>query len=319
MAENDAAPSMVQFTVPAEAKGERLDHWLAAQVPTLSRSQVTRLLEEGAIHLDGVVPRKPGMKLSAGQVVELRPPQAPDETPQAEAIALQVLYEDGQVLVINKPAGMVVHPAPGHTGGTLVNAILARFPDLSDPEQPERPGIVHRLDRDTSGVLIVARDAAARRFLQRQFRRRATGKEYVALVLGRPETARGTVEGPIGRHPSQRQKRAVVGDGRPAVTHYETLEAFDDATLLLVKPVTGRTHQIRVHLAAIGLPVAGDELYGPRRRRIPGLNRHFLHASLLTITLPDGEPRTFEAPLPQELETVLAELRWGVQDEEQIQ
>jgi 23S rRNA pseudouridine1911/1915/1917 synthase len=300
---------VVQLTIPSGAKGERLDRWLAEQLPDLSRAQVMRLLGEGHITVDGAVPSKGGVKVAGGQVVEVTIPAAPSDLPQAEAIPLEILYEDEQVVVLNKPAGIVIHPAPGHTGGTLVNALLARYPDLDDPEQPDRPGIVHRLDRDTSGVLVVARTVEARRFLQRQFRRRSTEKEYIALVLGRPETARGTVEGPIGRHPTHRQKRAVVHEGRPAVTHYETLEEFPDSTLLLITPVTGRTHQIRVHLEAIGLPVAGDELYGPRRRRVPGLERHFLHAARLTLTLPDGDPRTFEAPLPQELEEVLRELR----------
>jgi 23S rRNA pseudouridine1911/1915/1917 synthase len=309
MTESEDTGRTTQLTVPAGAKGERLDRWLAAQLPSFSRSQLTRMLDEGAVRVDGEIPNKPGFKVSAGQVVEIRQPEAPSDIPQAEAIALDVLYEDERVLVVNKPAGMVVHPAPGHTGGTLVNALLARYPDIVDPDQPERPGIVHRLDRDTSGVLIVARTPEARRSLQRQFRRRATEKEYIALVLGEPETTRGTVEGPIGRHPTHRQKRAVVHEGRPAVTHYETLELFDRAALLLVRPVTGRTHQIRVHLAAINLPVAGDELYGPRRRRIPGLKRHFLHAARLTIALPDGETRTFEAPMPEDLEAILRDLR----------
>ena len=312
--DSDTGAAPTSLTVPTEAKGERLDRWLAAQLADFSRSQVTRLLEEGGILVNGAAPQKPGLKLNGGERVEVRRPDAPTDSPQAETIALEILFEDKQVIVINKPAGMVVHPAPGHTGGTLVNALLGRFPDISDPEQPDRPGIVHRLDRDTSGVLIVARNAEARRFLQRQFRKRATEKEYIALVVGVPETTRGTVEGPIGRHPSHRQKRAVVTTGRPAVTHYDTLEQFEDTTLLLVRPVTGRTHQIRVHLLAIGLPVAGDELYGPRRRRIPGLQRHFLHAARLAIATPDGETRAFEAPLPEELEAVLRELRRTMRD-----
>lgn len=299
----------LQFIVPATAKGERLDRWLAEQVPDLSRSQVARLVEAGAITVDGEPPAKVGAKLVGGQQIVVHLPAEASETPQPEAIALTVLYEDETVVVLNKPAGIVVHPAPGHSGGTLVNALLARYPDLSDPEQPDRPGIIHRLDRDTSGVLVVARDPQARRALQKQFRSRATEKEYIALVLGRPETVRGTIEGPIGRHPNHRQRRAIVPQGKPAVTHYETLEEFEETTLLLVRPVTGRTHQIRVHLEAIGLPVAADELYGPRRRRVPGLMRHFLHAARITLTLPDGTPHTFEAPLPPELEAVLETLR----------
>ncbi|MGB0384681.1 MAG: RluA family pseudouridine synthase [Ardenticatenaceae bacterium] len=299
----------IRLTVPTEAKKERLDRWLSAQLSALSRSQIGRLLADGQITLDGVVPNKGGVKVMPGQVVEVRLPPEAGDTPQAEPMDLEVLYEDAEVAVINKPPRVVVHPAPGHSGGTLVNGLLARYPELDDPEQPDRPGIVHRLDRDTSGVLIVARTVAARHILQAQFRKRTTEKEYIALVLGHPDTARGTIEGPIGRHRTHRQKRAVVPTGRPAVTHYETLESFAASTLLLVRPVTGRTHQIRVHLDAIGLPVAGDELYGPRRRRIPTLNRHFLHAARLTITTPIGQTRTFEAPLPEELKAVLNQLR----------
>jgi 23S rRNA pseudouridine1911/1915/1917 synthase len=305
-----AGSAISQLTVPDEAKGERLDRWLAEQLPDTTRSQVTRLLAEGAVTVDGEKARKGGLRLAGGQQVVVAHPPDPVATPlQPQSIPLEILYEDRDVAVLNKPAGLVVHPAPGHAGGTLLNAILARFPEIDDAEQPDRPGIVHRLDRDTSGVLIIAKSAEARRFLQRQFRRRTTEKEYLALVLGRPETARGTIEGPIGRHPTHRQRRAVIYEGRPAVTHFETVEEFEAATLLRVHPVTGRTHQIRVHLVSIGLPVAGDELYGPRRRRIPELDRHFLHAARLSIVTPDGERRTFETPLPEELENVLQALR----------
>jgi 23S rRNA pseudouridine1911/1915/1917 synthase len=305
------ANKIVRLTVSTEGKRKRLDRWLASQLTDLSRSQIVRLLGEGAITLDGIVPHKAGVKLLEGQVIELSLPPLSSDKPQPEAIALDVLYEDAEVALINKPPHMVVHPAPGHPRGTLVNALLARYPKLVDTEQPDRPGIVHRLDRDTSGVLIVGRTMKARSFLQEQFRQRETEKEYMALVLGHPETARGTIEGPIGRHRIHRHKRAVIAEGRPALTHYETLEIFEDTTLLLVRPVTGRTHQIRVHLEAIGLPVVGDELYAPRRlrRTLSTLKRHFLHAARLTITIPNGERRTFEAPLPEELTQFLERLR----------
>ena len=299
----------IRFIVPADAQKKRLDRWLATQLTDLSRSQIVRLLLDGRITLDGVVPNKSGVKLASGQKIEVALPEAQSAIPQPEPMPLDVLYEDADIIVLNKAARIVVHPAPGHQNGTLVNGVLARYPDLHDPDQPERPGIVHRLDRDTSGVLIVARTVAARHFLQTQFRQRTTQKEYLALVLGHPETSKGTIEGPIGRHRTHRQKRAVVPTGRAAITHYETVELFAQSALLLVRPVTGRTHQIRVHLDAIGLPVAGDELYGPRRRRIPNLQRHFLHALRLTIPTPDGQIQTFEAPLPQELENVLQFIR----------
>jgi 23S rRNA pseudouridine1911/1915/1917 synthase len=298
-----------RLVVPAIAKGERLDKWLTEQLPDLTRSQVTKLIEEGRIWLNGEVPQKAGTKLNGEDTVVVKIPAPPSAIPLAEAIELDVVYEDDDVLVINKAAGVVVHPAPGHQGGTIVNALLARYPDFSDPDQPERPGIVHRLDRDTSGVLIVAKHPQSRRFLQRQFHKRSTEKVYLALVLGQPKTVRGTIEGPIGRHPTHRQKRAVLAEGRPAVTHYEVIEAFDGFALLSVRPVTGRTHQIRVHLEAIGVPVAGDELYGSKRKKIVGLKRHFLHAEQLSIPLPNGETQTFVAPLPDELQQILTNLR----------
>lgn len=297
------------ITVPATARGERLDKWVAEQQPTLTRSQVSKLIEEGRLLLNGEVPAKAGIKLAGQETIFLSFPPAPSDIPHAEDIPLDVLYEDDNVLVINKAAGVVVHPAPGHQGGTVVNALLGRYPDFSDPDQPDRPGIVHRLDRDTSGVLVIAKHPRARRFLQRQFHKRTTEKVYVALVVGQPKTVRGTIEGPIGRHPTHRQKRAVLAEGRPAVTHYETLETFDGFTLLQVRPVTGRTHQIRVHLEAIGVPVAGDELYGSKRKKLKELDRHFLHAEQLTIPLPSGEPQTFVAPLPDTLEKILNHLR----------
>ncbi len=304
-----AAANDETLLVPPAAKGERLDKWLTGQLPGLTRSQVTKWIEEGRIRVNGEVPQKSGVKLAGNDTVVVDVPVPPSDIPEAENIALEVIYEDADVLVINKAAGLVVHPAPGHHGGTVVNALLARYPDFSDPEQPERPGIVHRLDRDTSGVLIIAKTPDSRRFLQRQFHKRTTEKWYVALVVGQPKTVRGTIEGPIGRHATHRQKRAVLAEGRPAITHYETMEAFDGFTLLRIRPVTGRTHQIRVHLEAIGLPVAGDEMYGSKRKKIKGLNRHFLHAEQLTIPLPDGETRTFVALLPYDLEQILTTLR----------
>ena len=294
-----------RFVVPASAAGQRLDRWLADQQSELSRSQIKRLLGEAGILLNGTPPPKPGVALAAGDVIALQRPHPPPHTPQPEAIPLSILYEDDDVIVLDKAAGLVVHPAPGHAGATLVNALLARAA-IDDEAQRDRPGIVHRLDRDTSGVLIAAKSSAARQALQTQFRNRATTKRYLALTHGTPETATGTIQGPIGRHPTQRQKRAVVADGRPATTHFETVQRYqEEATLLRLTPVSGRTHQIRVHLAAIGLPVVGDALYGPRRSPLPPLNRHFLHAESLTIRLPSGEERTFAAPLPIELRRYL--------------
>lgn len=304
----EAVPTL---TVPAGARGERLDRWLTAQLTTLSRSQIQKLIEAGEVTVDGLAPAKSGVKLEGGETVVVRLPALVSEQPEPEAIPLDIVYENQHALVLNKPAGMVVHPAPGHSGGTLVNALLARYPDLEDPEQPTRPGIVHRLDRETSGLLVVAKSARARRFLQRQFKRRAVVKEYLALVQGQFDAERGVIEGPIGRDPRHRQRRAVVTTGRPAETRYQVVEALGEYTLLNVHPVTGRTHQIRVHLAAIGHPVVGDRVYGPRRQRL-ALERHFLHAWRLRLQLPgEPEPRTFEAPLPPELVALLEALRTG--------
>lgn len=296
-----------QFVVPANDNRKRLDRWLASQLPDLSRSQVSRLLVQKMVTIDKNVPRKAGVKISTGQIVRVQLPTPPPKQPQPEAIPLDILYEDEDVLVINKPARMVVHPAPGHVYGTLVSAALGHCL-IHDAGQPQRPGIVHRLDRDTSGVIIMAKSERSRHILQEQFRQRQTQKEYLTLVWGKPETTRGTIEGPIGRHPTQRHKWAVVPNGRSAVTHYETLTLFKENAYLLVRPVTGRTHQIRVHLEAIGLPVVGDELYAPRRRRLTTLSRHFLHAVRLTLKTPDGQKRTFEAPLPEELQNLLDSL-----------
>lgn len=268
-----------------------------------------KLIEGGEVTVAGSVPSKSGVKLEGGQTVVVSLPIRQSEALLPEPIPLQVVYENAHALVIDKPAGLVVHPAPGHNSGTLVNALLARYPDLEDLEQPDRPGIVHRLDRETSGLLVVGKSARARRYLQRQFRRRAVYKQYLALVYGQPATTRGVIEAPIGRDPRHRQRRAVAAAGRPAETHYEIVEAFNGFSLIDARPLTGRTHQIRVHFAAIGHPVVGDRVYGPRRQRLP-LARHFLHAWRLALQLPgESTPRTFEAPLPPELASVLETLR----------
>lgn len=301
----------VTFEVPNDADGERLDRWLAAQLPDVSRSQLKRWIDDGRVIVGAARASKAGESLRAGELVTLfRPDERQPKEPQPENIPLDVLYEDDDVVALNKPAGLVVHPAPGHPDGTLVNALLARFPALNDPDQPKRPGIVHRLDKDTSGVLIVAKHSDARRFLQRQFRQRDVDKTYLALVRGIPEATRGRIEAPIGRDPNHRQRLWVVPDGRPATTEFEIREPFAQYSLLLVTPITGRTHQIRVHLAAIDHPVVNDAQYGFRRgaRELP-IRRQCLHAWKLRITLPAGEQRTFEAPLPHDFEATLQLLR----------
>nr|WP_290665820.1 RluA family pseudouridine synthase [Ardenticatena sp.] len=299
--------SRITWQVPPSARGERLDRWLAGQLPDLSRAAVQKLIAEGHVQVNGTIATKGGLKLRGTEYVSAMLPKAPPDPLQPEPLPLDILYEDGDVVVINKPPGLVVHPAPGHEGGTLVNALLARYPDLAQRDQSERPGIVHRLDRDTSGVLIVARHAEARRFLQRQFSRREAEKFYLAAVHGRPSSDHGLIDAPLGRDPRNRKKFAVVPGGRPALTEFTVRELFPAYTLLKVRLVTGRTHQIRVHLASIGTPIVNDTVYG-RRRPEPGLptQRQFLHAWRLRVQLPSGEYRTFEAPLAPDLEETLA-------------
>ncbi len=237
-------------------------------------------------------------------------PSPVSEALAPEAIPIDVVYEDDDVFVLNKPAGLVVHPAPGHASGTLVNALLAHAPGISVGGS-NRPGIVHRLDKDTSGLMVVAKTDRARSTLVAQWNERSVRKGYVALASGVVEPDEGTIDAPIGRDPSQRQRMAVTAKGRPAVTHFDVRERFAAVTLLNVEIETGRTHQIRVHLAFIGHPIVGDPVYGGRvgRRDEPWLSRQFLHAARLAFRLPDGREVVFEAPLPPDLQTVVDALR----------
>lgn len=291
-----------------EHGGERLDKAITSALPELSRTQVQRLIKGAYVTVGGSV-AKASYRLEPGDHVVVRvPPPEPSQV-RPEAIPLDILYEDADVLVINKPAGMVVHPAHGHASGTLVNAILAHCPELEGVGGEQRPGIVHRLDKDTSGLIIVAKNDRAQRDLQRQFKARLVSKRYLALVEGRPVPDQGLIEAPIGRDRAHRQRMAVVRGGRDAVTRYRVVETFTDYTLVEAEPVTGRTHQVRLHLAFLGHPVVGDRVYGRRKQRLE-IGRQFLHAARLTLTLPGtGERVTFTAPLPPELEVVLAELR----------
>ncbi len=291
-----------------EHGGERLDKAITAALPELSRTRVQRLIKGAYVTVSGAVARA-SYRLEPGDRVVVRiPPPEPSQI-GPEAIPLDIIYEDADVLVINKPAGMVVHPAHGHTSGTLVNAILAHCPELEGVGGEQRPGIVHRLDKDTSGLIVVAKNDRAQRDLQRQFKTRLVSKRYLALVEGRPVPDQGLIEAPIGRDRAHRQRMAVVRAGRDAVTRYQVVETFADYTLVEAEPVTGRTHQVRLHLAFLGHPVVGDRVYGRRKQRLE-IGRQFLHASRLTLTLPGtGERATFTAPLPPELEAVLTELR----------
>jgi 23S rRNA pseudouridine1911/1915/1917 synthase len=289
----------------------RLDKFLVSKIPEFSRNRLQALIENGSILVNGIATHKSGQILSHGELVQVHipPPEPTNLIP--EAVKLDIIFENDDLMVVNKPAGMVVHPAAGHASGTLVHAVLAHAPEMAGIGGERRPGVVHRLDRDTSGLILLAKNDQAQRFLQDQFRLRKTIKTYIALVDGKPPTPTGRIEAPVGRDKVQRKLMAVTGikRGREAVSEYLTLESFREHTLLEVHPLTGRTHQIRVHLKFIGCPVAGDRVYGHRHPTIE-LDRQFLHAARLTILLlGEAKPRTFEAPLPEELGKVLERLR----------
>ncbi|MCL6430847.1 MAG: RluA family pseudouridine synthase [Anaerolineae bacterium] len=298
-----------RLEVTPEEEGQRLDRYVAGRLAELSRATVQKLIDEGNV-LVNHAPAKASYRVAEGDVVEVALHPAEHE-PEAVPIPLDVLYEDGAIVVLNKPAGLVVHPAHGHVSDTLVNALLARYPELQSwPPEEGFPGLVHRLDRDTSGVLLVARTVPVRDALRAQFKAGTVRKVYLALVIGRPRLNRARIEAPIARDARERKRMAVVSEGgREAITEYEVLEPLGSYTLLEVRLVTGRTHQVRVHLAAIGHPVAGDRVYGPERQRL-ALDRVFLHAAELTFRHPiSGDEMTFRAPLPPELEEVLSQLR----------
>jgi 23S rRNA pseudouridine1911/1915/1917 synthase len=303
----------IELVVPGEKI--RVDKFLVDQLPELSRSAAQRLIDSDRVTVNGE-PVKASHKVSAGDLVVALLPAEESAELLPEAIPLQIAYEDQALLVVDKPAGMVVHPAPGHSGGTLVNALLAYCPDLGG-RGDQRPGIVHRLDRDTSGLILVAKNDKVRRALQRQFKERQVRKAYLALLDGHLHPAWGRIEAPIGRHPQHRQRMAVLAGGREATTEYHVLEQFDHQvgpaagayTLVEAQPLTGRTHQLRVHFSSIDHPVVADGIYGRRRCRLP-LARHFLHAWRLGFKHPvSGEPMQIEAPPPEDLSGVLELLR----------
>jgi 23S rRNA pseudouridine1911/1915/1917 synthase len=290
---------------------ERLDKFLVGLLQEFSRSRIQGLIADGFVDVNGEAAKKAGQTLESGFNVTVRiPPTSPTDL-VAEDIPLDILFENDDLIVVNKPAGMVVHPAAGHESGTLVNAILGYDPDLEGIGGEERPGVVHRLDKETSGLILLAKNERAHRWLQDQFRLRKVEKTYLALVDGKPPTPSGRVEAYIGRDPSHRKRMAIVSEsrGRESISEYKTVENFKGHTLLEFRPLTGRTHQIRLHCAFLGCPIVGDEIYGKRHSSIE-LGRHFLHAHLLKIVLPgEREPRQFEAPLPVELERALIDLR----------
>jgi 23S rRNA pseudouridine1911/1915/1917 synthase len=295
-------PSL-RIVVPEEAAGERLDRFLASLPEVDSRAAAERLIETGAALVDGTA-RAKSHRLEGGEELALELPTARPAALVSEDLPLRIAWEDEHLLVVDKPAGIVVHPAPGHATGTLVHGLLGR---AGGGEEAERPGIVHRLDRDTSGLLVVARNDEAYRRLRNLVRRRALERRYKALVRGRPRSRRGRIEAPIGRDRTDPTRRSLDTDSpRDAVTHFEVERLLDGHALIDVRLETGRTHQIRVHLAAIGLPVVGDTLYGVAD---PVLKRQFLHAWRLAFPHPiSGEAVELESPLPEDLQAALERL-----------
>lgn len=296
----------VELTVSDRDVESRLDSFVSGAVPDLSRSRARVLIERGLVLVDGTPATRPALKMEAGQAVTVLP-DAPEpsrlvpwDTP------LTVVYEDADLLVIDKPAGMTVHPAPGHPNDTLANAVIARWPDVAAIGDATRPGIVHRLDADTSGLILVAKTAPAHAALSAQFAERRVAKMYTALVIGSPTQDEAVIEAPIGRNPHDRKKMAIVTTGRPSSTGFRVVQRFDNRALLEVRPTTGRTHQIRIHLASIRHPVVGDVLYG---RADPKLGRQFLHASSLGFDHPsDGRRVELTSPLPKDLSGYLSEV-----------
>jgi 23S rRNA pseudouridine1911/1915/1917 synthase len=305
----------LELVVPASAAGARLDRFLAECADVGTRSQAKRLIDARRVQVDGVA-RKSAYALPPGARVAVVLDVPLPTSIEPEDVPLVVLYEDAHLLAIDKPPGMVVHPAPGARRGTLVNALAHRLGVLAGVGPADRPGIVHRLDRDTSGVLLVARTASTLEALGRQFRERSVAKRYLAIVRGRIAKASGTITQPIGRHPHERKRMSVHGRrARSAVTRWEVVERFAAATLVRLAPETGRTHQLRVHLAAIGHPVLGDKVYGRRRASHPpdtalACARQALHAEELRFVHPvSGAHLVVRAALPRDLEDVLARLR----------
>ena len=289
----------------AEKSGVRLDKFVSEKLPELSRTLAKKLITDGYITVNDQV-AKASHKLNSGDRLTIRIPPPMPSCLTAENIPLNIIYEDKDLLVVDKPAGMTVHPAPGHPGHTLVNAILAYFPDLPTSGDLMRPGIVHRLDRDTSGLMLVAKNSVALNNLANQFKARAVVKAYLVLVRGHLSPESGFIDAPIGRDLRNRKRMAVVAEGREARTEYRVIKYVGDCTLLEVRPETGRTHQIRVHLSAIGYPVVGDKTYGVKSAL---LSRQFVHACRLGFKLPSsGQYVEFISELPTDLEQALKKI-----------
>jgi 23S rRNA pseudouridine1911/1915/1917 synthase len=291
--------------------GGRLDRVLADRIQDVTRSRIQKLILKGLASVDGIVITKSGFSLEGGEVVSLHIPPPVTSELIPEKIHLDIIYEDADCLIINKPANMVVHPSAGHNQGTLVHAVLGYASDLKGIGEEKRPGVVHRLDKDTSGLIIFAKHDQAHQWLQKQFKDRNVEKTYLAITDGLPPTPNGSIEAGIGRDPKRRQRMAALPEGksRKAITVYQELERFIQHSLVELRPITGRTHQIRVHLAFIGAPVLGDKVYGKKKVSIP-VERQMLHAQRLVLPLlGKPKPEEFTAPLPEDFQSILAHLR----------
>jgi 23S rRNA pseudouridine1911/1915/1917 synthase len=301
-----------RLTVEAGAWGIRLDRWLVGHIAGLSRARLQALIDDGHVRVDGAV-RKAAHRLAGGEHVDVQVPPPPDQELAPEAADLTVIYEDEHVLVVDKPAGMVVHPGAGHAKGTLAAVALSHAPSMSSVGGARRPGIVHRLDKDTSGLLVLAKSQVAYDALTAQLAERTVSRRYLAVVHGRVGLAEGVIDKPIGRHPHHRTRMAVVasGKGKRAVTHYRILERFSQFTYVEVTLDTGRTHQIRVHFASLGHPVAGDDVYGDRKSALPvPLGGYALHAVALAFVHPASQKRVeFGSNIPPRIERLLSHLR----------
>jgi len=294
-----------------ELTSSRLDKFLVTQFPDFSRSRLQSLIQNGMVSVNQMIVTKNGFQLENGMMIDVIIPETIDSGIMPENIALSIVFENPDLLIINKPAGMVVHPSAGHITGTLVNAALAHAPEMDGIGGEIRPGVVHRLDKDTSGLILMAKNDRTHRFLQDQFKNRTVKKTYIAITDGNPPTPVGRIEAAIGRDPSHRKKMAIVPiqKGREAITQYRVIESFKNHTLIEAKPLTGRTHQIRLHLAFLECPIVGDKLYGKRKLTLD-VDRQMLHAYKLEVILPgEKQVRVFEVPLPADMENVLTLLR----------
>lgn len=294
-----------------ELTSSRLDKFLVTQFPDFSRSRLQSLIQDGMVSVNQTIVTKNGFQLEYGMMIDVIIPETIDSGIMPENIALNIVFENPDLLIINKPAGMVVHPSAGHITGTLVNAALAHAPEMDGIGGEIRPGVVHRLDKDTSGLILMAKNDRTHRFLQDQFKNRTVKKTYLAITDGNPPTPVGRIEAAIGRDPSHRKKMAIVPiqKGREAITQYRVIESFKNHTLIEAKPLTGRTHQIRLHLAFLECPIVGDKLYGKRKLTLD-VDRQMLHAYKLEVILPgEKKVRVFEVPLPADMENVLTLLR----------